>query len=47
MQWRVCEGYRPDRLRLSKLEGEDLLRSKAGADPLERLRDMDRDGIDA
>ena len=47
VQWRVCEGYRPDRLRLSELEGEDLLRSKAGADPLDRLRDMDRDGIDA
>src|SRR5262245_25466114 len=47
VQWRVCEGYRPDRLRLSELEGEDLLRSNAGADPLDRLRDMDRDGIDA
>jgi hypothetical protein len=23
VQWRVCEGYRPDRLRLSTLEGED------------------------
>ncbi len=47
VQWRVCEGYRPDRLRLSDLEGEDLVRSKAGADPAERLRDMERDGIDA
>jgi predicted TIM-barrel fold metal-dependent hydrolase len=47
VQWRVAEGYRPDRLRLTELEGEDLLRSKAGADPEERLADMDRDGIDA
>ena len=47
VQWRVSEGYRPDRLRLSELEDEDLVRSKAGADPVERLRDMDLDGIDA
>jgi hypothetical protein len=47
VQWRVTEGHRPDRLRLSDLEGEDLVRSKAGADPEERLRDQARDGIDA
>jgi len=47
VQWRVCEGYRPDRIRLSHLEGEDQARQRAGADPLERLRDMDGDGIDA
>jgi predicted TIM-barrel fold metal-dependent hydrolase len=47
VQWRVSEGHRPDRLRLSELEGEDLVRSKAGADPEQRLRDMERDGIDA
>ena len=34
VQWRVSEGHRPDRLRLSTLEGEDLARNKAGADPL-------------
>jgi hypothetical protein len=28
--WRICEGYRPDRLRLSQLEDEDLVRSRAG-----------------
>ena len=33
VQWRVSEGHRPDRLRLSTLEGEDQLRAKAGADP--------------
>ena len=46
VQWRVSEGHRPDRLRLSTLEGEDLVRAQAGADPEMRLQDMDRDGID-
>ena len=46
VQWRVSEGHRPDRLRLSTLEGEDQLRAKAGADPLGRLADHDLDGID-
>jgi predicted TIM-barrel fold metal-dependent hydrolase len=46
VQWRVSEGHRPDRLRLSELEGEDQVRAKAGADPLYRLRDHARDGID-
>jgi predicted TIM-barrel fold metal-dependent hydrolase len=46
VQWRVTEGHRPDRLRLSELEGEDQVRAKAGADPRERLRDQARDGID-
>ena len=40
VQWRVCEGYRPDRLRLSTLEGEDTAESKAGADLLGRLGDQ-------
>ena len=47
VKWRVSEGHRPDRLRTDELEGEDRLRQLAGADPEERLRDMDRDGIDA
>ena len=47
MKWRVSEGHRPDRLRTDELEGEDRLRQLAGADPEQRLRDMDRDGIDA
>jgi predicted TIM-barrel fold metal-dependent hydrolase len=47
VQWRISEGHRPDRLRLSQLEDEDLVRSRAGADPRERLRDMELDGIDA
>ena len=46
VQWRVSEGHRPDRLRLSTLEGEDQLRAKAGADPRGRLADHDLDGID-
>ena len=40
VQWRVSEGHRPDRLRLSTLEGEDQARNKAGADPLGRLADV-------
>src|SRR5262245_50164015 len=47
VQWRIAEGYRPDRLRIMALEGEDDARQKAGADPHQRLRDQDRDGIDA
>jgi predicted TIM-barrel fold metal-dependent hydrolase len=46
VQWRVSEGHRPDRLRLSSLEGEDAVRNKAGADVQGRLLDHDRDGID-
>jgi predicted TIM-barrel fold metal-dependent hydrolase len=47
VKWRVSEGHRPDRLRTDELEGEDRLRQLAGADPEQRLSDMDRDGIDA
>ena len=46
VQWRYCEGYRPDRVRVMSFEGEDWVRSKAGADPDERMRDNERDGID-
>ena len=46
VQWRYCEGYRPDRVRVMSFEGEDWVRAKAGADPLERLRDNGKDGID-
>lgn len=46
VQWRVSEGHRPDRLRLSTLEGEDAARNKAGAEPDGRIADHDRDGID-
>ncbi len=47
VQWRVSEGHRPDRIRVNDLEGEDMLRQKAGADPKQRLLDQDMDGIDA
>ena len=30
VQWRYCEGYRPDRVRVMIFEGEDWVRSKAG-----------------
>ncbi|MGY9055684.1 MAG: amidohydrolase family protein, partial [Alphaproteobacteria bacterium] len=47
VQWRFCEGYRPDRVRVMSFEGEDWVRSKAGADPIDRLKDNSEDGIDA
>ena len=47
VQWRYCEGYRPDRIRIMSFEGEDWLRSQAGADPEGRIRDNEKDGIDA
>ena len=47
VQWRYCEGYRPDRIRVMSFEGEDWLRSQAGAEPEQRIRDNERDGIDA
>ena len=47
VQWRYCEGYRPDRIRIMSFEGEDWLRSQAGADPEGRIRDNEQDGIDA
>jgi predicted TIM-barrel fold metal-dependent hydrolase len=46
VQWRVSEGHRPDRLRISNLEGEDAARNKAGATAAGRLADHDADGID-
>ncbi|HME26014.1 MAG TPA: amidohydrolase family protein [Acetobacteraceae bacterium] len=46
VQWRYCEGYRPDRVRVMSFEGEDWVRSKAGADVLDRIRDNRTDGVD-
>jgi predicted TIM-barrel fold metal-dependent hydrolase len=46
VQWRYCEGYRPDRVRVMSFEGEDWLRSRAGADVQDRIRDNRRDGVD-
>lgn len=48
VRWRTTEGQaKPDRLVLTALTGEDESRSKAGADPLERLQDHALDGVDA
>ena len=47
VRWSVMEGFRPQKLRESQFAGEDLLRSKAGADPEQRLRDLHADGVDA
>lgn len=45
--WRQSEGENlPSRIITSNLSGEDLARSRAGADPLDRLKDHDLDGID-
>ncbi len=46
VQWRYCEGYRPDRVRVMSFEGEDWVRSKAGAEVEQRLIDNGTDGID-
>ncbi len=46
VQWRYVEGYRPDRVRVMSFEGEDWVRSKAGADVEDRIRDNRADGID-
>jgi predicted TIM-barrel fold metal-dependent hydrolase len=47
VKWQISEGWARSRLLDSNLEGEDQLRSKAGATPEDRLRDLDRDGVDA
>ena len=46
VKWQVTEGHRPVKIRDLKLEGEDKERNGAGYEVDERLRDMDRDGID-
>jgi hypothetical protein len=46
VQWRYCEGYRPDRVRVMSFEGEDWVRSRAGADVVDRIRDNRTDGVD-
>ncbi|MGH7916488.1 MAG: amidohydrolase family protein [Candidatus Binataceae bacterium] len=51
-RWTVVEGYQRSRVRVRNLEdapkgGEDRLRGLAGRDPLDRIRDHTRDGIDA
>jgi len=52
VKWTVVEGYQRSRVRpVSKDDappgGEDRLRGNAGRDPLDRIRDHVRDGIDA
>ncbi len=43
----VSEGFRKTKIYESQFEGEDKERADAGRDPEQRLKDMDRDGIDA
>jgi predicted TIM-barrel fold metal-dependent hydrolase len=47
VKWAISEGWARSRLLDSRLEGEDHLRSKSGADPEQRLKDQIRDGVDA
>ena len=42
----LCEGYRPDRVRVMSFEGEDWLRAQSGAKVADRIRDNRADGID-
>ena len=51
-KWMLVEGYQRSRVHKVSKEaaprgGEDRLRGNAGRDPLERIRDHARDGIDA
>jgi len=46
VQWRYCEGYRPDRVRVMSFEGEDWLRANSGAKVEDRIRDNRGDGVD-
>jgi predicted TIM-barrel fold metal-dependent hydrolase len=46
VKWQISEGWARSRLLDNKLEGEDNVRSKAGANLDERLRDLDDDGVD-
>ena len=45
--WQKTEGFRPIRLQGVRFEGEDRERNQTGRTPKERLRDHERDGIDA
>src|SRR5258707_13179387 len=45
VQWRVREGQRPDRLRLSTVGSEGMARNKRGADPPRRLAHHHLDGL--
>jgi predicted TIM-barrel fold metal-dependent hydrolase len=51
-KWMVVEGYQKSRIRARNIAdaprgGEDRLRGDAGRDPLDRIRDQARDGVDA
>ena len=47
VKWSISEGWARSRLLDSSLTGEDFFRNSRGYDPLERLRDHVRDGVDA
>jgi len=47
VKWQVSEGWQKSRLHDTVFHGEDLERQKSGADPVQRLKDMERDGVNA
>ena len=47
VKWQVSEGWQKSRLHDTVFHGEDQERQKSGADPVQRLKDMARDGVDA
>ena len=48
VKWSICEGLRPMKIRDFKLSGEDKERAMGGTFDFDgRLRDHDRDGVDA
>ena len=46
-QYQKTEGFRPLRIRNIRFEGEDAERNGAGATPEDRIKDLERDGVDA
>ena len=46
-QFQKTEGFRPSKINLNKLEGEDALRQASGRSPEARISDLALDGVDA
>ncbi len=46
-QFQKTEGFRPTKMQSVQLEGHELLRNKSGRTPVDRVRDLALDGVDA
>ncbi|MEM7079988.1 MAG: amidohydrolase family protein [Pseudomonadota bacterium] len=46
-QFQKTEGFRPSKINLTKLDGEDAYRQASGRSPQARLDDLAKDGVDA